>query len=129
MKPASSRPWGFDIPGGFVTTERRGGVSLIQSILRNLTFSVRGVEQDIVIKDGPHGRELFREGPYSQVSVELPLRQILSDIQNIGLKEFLRRQQIDNAQLGPVVAPSGRQEFPLLSYLGVRLTGIFRRRR
>ncbi|HEX3981435.1 MAG TPA: hypothetical protein VHW93_09425, partial [Acidimicrobiales bacterium] len=38
MEQSHHQPWGFEVAGGFVTTELRGGVSFLVSLLRNLTF-------------------------------------------------------------------------------------------
>jgi hypothetical protein len=100
-----------------VTTERHGGVSLIASFLRSATFSARGAEQDIVVKDGPVGQELYREGPFNNITVQGPFRRTADEITAEGLDVFVRRKRIENAQLGPVAAPSGRSTFPLVNYL------------
>ena len=128
MEERHHKPWGFEVPGGFVTTELRGGFTLILSLLRNLTPSARGAEQDIVIKDSTKERELYREGPYSNISVQVPLREILAEIERFGVDEFVRRRQIENSQIGPVRAPSGRLLFPDLNYFRAWLSTVIRRR-
>jgi hypothetical protein len=62
-------------------------------------------------------RELYREGPYSNVTVQVPRRKIVSEIERTGIDEFIRSRRVENAQLGPVSAPSGRLLFPDLNYL------------
>jgi hypothetical protein len=103
--------WGFEVPGGFVTTKLRGGVPLLDSVIRSSWASARGAEQDIVIQDESRERELYREGPFNNISVEFPLKRILAEIESKGLDEFLRRRQIENSQIGPVSAPSGNMGY------------------
>src|ERR1700733_11374415 len=95
-------PWGIEVPGGFVTTEPRHGAALLASSLRSAMFSARGFEQDIVVKDGPHGQELYREGPFDNITVKRPMKRIAAEIEAHGLEAFVRRKRIENAQLGPV---------------------------
>lgn len=66
-------PWGIEVPGGFVTTEPRRAM-----------FSARGFEQDIVVKDGPHGQALFREGPFDNITVQRPMKRIAAEIEVDG---------------------------------------------
>jgi hypothetical protein len=120
-------PWGIEVPGGFVTTERRGGAALLVSAFRSGIFSAGGVEQHIVVKDGPHGQELYREGPFDAVTVRRPLQSIAAKIEAVGLAVFLRRKHIENAQLGPVNAPSGRST--LASYFKTWIKTLGGRRR
>jgi hypothetical protein len=49
----------------------------------------------------------IEKGLFNNIRVEFPLKRILAEIDSEGLDEFLRRRQIDNAQIGPVSAPSG----------------------
>lgn len=39
-------------------------------------FSARGFEQDIVVKDGAHGQELYREGLFDNITVQRPMKRI-----------------------------------------------------
>ena len=119
-------PWGVGVPGGFVTTERCGGFAFLASVLR---YSARGFEQDIVVKDGPFGRELYREGPFNNISVGRPFKRIVEEIERVGLESFLRRVRIENAQLGPVNAPSGRFTFPLMAYFNTWVRTLGGRRK
>jgi hypothetical protein len=84
-------------------------------------FSARGFEQDIVVKDGPHGQELYREGPFDNITVQRPLKRIAAEIEVEGLEAFVRQKRIENAQLGPVDAPTGRSTFPLIDYFAAWL--------
>jgi hypothetical protein len=111
------------VAGGLVTTELRGGMALLVSLFRNAPL---GSEQDIVVKDA-EGREQYREGPYNNITVQRPLRLMVSEIGTIGLEEFLKRKRIENSQLGPVSAPSGWFTFPDLAYLRAWLGTIFNR--
>jgi hypothetical protein len=119
---------GIEVPGGFVTTERCGGAALLASTLRSAIFSAKGDEQGIVVKDGPRGRELYRQGPFDNITVQRPLLRIAAEIEAEGLEAFLRRSRIENAQLGPVDAPSGRSTFPLVNYLTARIRNLGGRR-
>jgi hypothetical protein len=117
--------WGLEVPGGFVTTKIPGGLSFVAAIVQSGMVPGVSVAQDIVIQDETRTRELFREGPYSTISVDLPLRKIVAQIESVGLDEFLRRRQIENAQIGPVTSPTGRP-----TYLGNfrAMAGTFIRR-
>jgi hypothetical protein len=112
-----------------MTTELRGGASFLVSLLRNSLYSVRGAEQDIVLKDSPYGRELYREGPFNNLSVQRALRTIVAEIERTGLEGFLRRKRIENAQLGPVSVASGQSTFPFKDYLAAWLRTLRGRRR
>jgi hypothetical protein len=126
----SHQPWGFEVPGGFVTTEVRGGVSFLVSLGRNFMMpSARGVEQDIVVMNSTKERELYREGHYNNSSVQAPLRKIVHEIEQFGVSEFVRTRQIENSQIGPVQAPSGRLTFPDLTYIRAWLSTRIHRRK
>jgi hypothetical protein len=129
MEKGRRRPSGFAVPGGYVTTKVRGGMSFIVSLPRNiLQFSARGFEQDIVILDTSRTRQLYREGPYNNISVQRPLQRTLADIEKVGLDEFLRSKQIENSQIGPVKASNGRQTLPVLAYIRTRMGVLIHRR-
>jgi hypothetical protein len=54
--------WGFEVPGGFVTTKLRGGVPLLDSVIRSSWASARGAEQDIVIQNRIEGTRSIEKG-------------------------------------------------------------------
>jgi hypothetical protein len=118
--------WGYDVPGGFVTTELRGGFALVGSILRQ-ALGPSTVQLDIVVYDATRKHELYREGPFSDVSVNRSLNEILDEIGNLGFDEFLRRRQIANSQIGPVSAPSGRRPSAVRLYYRAATDKLTRR--
>ena len=112
------KPWGYEVPGAFVTTKfHRGRMGAVYSVVVNLMPNVLGALQDIVILDDTRKRELFREGPYDNISVRVPLQRTRIEIARLGLDEFLRARQIEDAQIGPLTVPTVGLEFPTARYL------------
>jgi hypothetical protein len=92
-----------------VTTKPRGGVARVVSSLRSaMSEDARGLEEDIVVQDGSRGQEMYREGPFDNVTVRRPFQRITTAIAAEGSESFMRRRRIENAQPGPVDASSGR---------------------
>ena len=123
----------FPVPGGFVTTEIRGGIWFAFSLLRSLTPNIFGAVQDVVVLDDTRTRQLYREGPYNGSDVGQAASRVRLDIERMGLEDFLRRKQIQNAQIGSVEAPANRPVFfildPLVGYLRAFINTRLRRKR
>jgi hypothetical protein len=99
-------PASTEVPGGVVTTVVRWR-SVIWPLL-DLGRYAGGVSRDIVIRDSTGARELYREGPYNQITVNRPLNRILAEIEAEGLESFLRKRQIEQGQIGPISERSDR---------------------
>ena len=119
------KPWGYEVPGGFITTKfHRGRRGAVYSVIANFMPNALGALQDIVILDERRERELFREGPYNNISVRIPLQRARTEIARLGLDEFLRTRQIENAQIGPLTIPTVGLEFPTARYLRTWLASL-----
>jgi hypothetical protein len=102
-------PSQVEVPDGVVTTELSPGRIarfIVRSVLIGPTAS--GLDRDIVVYDSSGQQEFYREGHYDQITVNTPLRKVVAEIEQHGLDDFLRKRKTQNAQLGPVTAPSGR---------------------
>ena len=84
------------------------------------------VWQDVVVRDD-QGSELYREGPFNGIAIGGKVSRLTAEIRRDGLEAFMRRQHIENAQLGPVQAPSGNSRFPDLAYLRAWMGTVFHR--
>lgn len=101
------------VPGGLISIDPYRGKPgvvvwtrlLLSSVWRSY-FAAERMERDIVIHDDTGERELYREGPYNNVTVARALEHILAAIQSQGLDAFLRAHQIASPRVGPVDAPS-----------------------
>jgi len=105
---------GTEVPGAIVTVDINRGRSYGSTWIKalSLTFlrggnSNRGVDRDIVVFDSDDGRELYREGPYNGISVNVPFDRIVNEIGMIGLNEFIRRREFQHGMIGPLSEPSG----------------------
>lgn len=76
------------------------------------------VWQDVVVSDH-RGREVYREGPYDGFRIGSVVARTAAEIRTAGFDSFLRRQRVDNKQLGPVQASGREIRFPVLRYLRV----------
>jgi hypothetical protein len=105
----------ISFPGGVLTVEPHGrggallfwvkalGIASLGSGSSTLEFPLR----DLVIRDGERGRLLYREGPYTGSGVEPAVRRVVSQIEAIGLAEFLRRAHVASGTLGPIHSERG----------------------
>ena len=112
---------GNRVPGGSVGAELRG------SHLGAAVLAAGGpgsVWQDVVVRD-ENGSELYREGPFNGFAIGGRVSRLTAEIRREGLEAFIRRQHIENAQLGPVQAPSGNWRFPDLAYLRAWMGTVF----
>jgi len=69
-------------------------------------YSASGARRDIVVQDASD-REVYREGPYDEITFDRPMQRIVGEIRREGLEHWLRSERINNKQLGPVRAPTG----------------------
>jgi hypothetical protein len=135
--PESARS-GIEVPGAYVALDPYRGRSKVVFWMKNmgLGFLSRGdsafysvMTQDVVVRDSDDSRELYREGPLSRSSAISAMNRYAEEIRRIGLDEFLRKRQIELAQLGPIVVPSGHVGVVLSSLRGLVDTVIRRKRR
>jgi hypothetical protein len=80
-----------------------------------------------VVRD-EDGRELYREGPLDGFKIGRRVSTVAAEITREDREAFMRRQHVENAQLGPVKAPNGELRFPDLAYLRAWAGTAFRRR-
>ncbi len=66
------------------------------------------IPRDIVITDEKQRREIYREGPYSQMSVASPLNAIMEEIERDGLQRFLQKRHMTESTTGPLSVATGR---------------------
>jgi hypothetical protein len=104
---------GIVVPGGVVTIDPYRGrpsvvvwAKLLLSVFWRSYFAAERMERDIVVHDETRKRELYREGPYNEITVTQPLERLLSEIRSSGLEAFLRTRQVAASQIGPLDVPS-----------------------
>jgi hypothetical protein len=120
-----------DVPGGLVGTDpyRRWGPAIrwpivILEFIDTFGFSSRWSafnKRDVVVTDRSFTEEFYREGPFSSWSADRKKTAIAATIKKEGLDQFLRRMQIEQSTIGPVVAPSGRLSLRQETEVSVRL--------
>ena len=119
-----------DVPGGLVGTDpyRRWGPAfrwpvIIFEIIISAGISGRSAlnKRDVVVTDHSFTKEFYREGPFSSWSADRRKTAIATTIKKEGLDQFLRRMQIEQSTIGPVVAPSGRLSFRQETEVSMRL--------
>jgi hypothetical protein len=100
---------GVEVPGGVVVIDMYRGMAPLRFWIRSLTsvlwrvqYAAKFLERDIVILDSSRRRELYREGPYNNITVNRPLERLLAEIENVGLDQFLRIRQIQSSRVGPL---------------------------
>jgi hypothetical protein len=119
---SGDRPKAIQVEGGSVAAELHDPKPLA------LIEAIGGLAwQDVVLRDDSGG-ELYREGPYNGAQIGRRVKRVASAIQRQHLESFMRRQRIENSQLGPVSAPGGEQRFPTLKYLGAWFGTLGRRK-
>ena len=101
----------IQVSGGTITTVPLKHAKLWLT-LRNLAnigyISARGMRRDIVVCD-ESDQIVYREGPHDGDSqIDRRIKLITSEVQSVGLESWLRTQQIEYGQLGPVYVPTGR---------------------
>ena len=88
-------------------------------------YAVPLVTEDIVVQDAT-GKEVFRQGPYTQISVGGAINRIVAEVNRDGLPTFLARHRQPLEDGAIVRAPdrmSMSQEFAeTLRYLWLRVT-------
>ncbi len=67
-----------------------------------------GLQRDIVIYEAETMREVYRVGPYNGRTITRPMWRLATQINHVGLDEFLRTQQIEDGHVGPIRRSSGR---------------------
>jgi hypothetical protein len=112
------------VPGGSVAAEIRG--SHFGAVIL-ATSGPGNVWQDVVVRD-EQGQEFYREGPLDGIRIGGAVARVAAEIRGEGIGTFIRRQKIENAQLGPVVVPSGELRFPYFRYLSAWVGPVFRRK-
>lgn len=123
------------VPGGWLTVGRRQHDNALFYWVKTLFFasaySVAGASRDLILLDASGERELYREGPYNGITVNGAIRRLTSELERIGVDEFVRSRQLEDMQLGPIMRASGNIGF--LGYMSpyvYRLWHLpFRRRR
>jgi hypothetical protein len=130
---------GVSIPGGIVTIDLYRGVNpVLWWIWTVVRFPLTGpngvslIKRDLVISDDSGERELYREGPYDNITVVHPLERILAEIRADGLDQFLFKRRVEGSRIGPLSspAPHTRWNVALVSrYYKQRLTRTHPRKR
>jgi hypothetical protein len=106
---------GVPVPGGVVTIDLYRGVNpvlwwiwtVVQVPIKGPNWVSR-VKRDLVISDESGERELYREGPYNNITVVNPLERIVAEIRADGLDQFLFKRQAEESRIGPLSRPSGQ---------------------
>jgi hypothetical protein len=120
---SSRQPEGIRVRGGSVRAEIRRyrfGPPAVLAI-----GGPGSIPQDVVVRD-ENGCELYREGPFNSFAIGGQVSRVAAEIEREDLEAFMRRQHVENAQLGPVEAPSGRRSL-YFGYLRARIGTIFHR--
>jgi hypothetical protein len=109
----TGKPGGVPVPGGIVTIDLYRGVNpVLWWIWAVMQVPIRGpnsvtrIKRDLVISDESGRRELYREGPYNNITVVNPLERIVAEIQADGLDQFLFKRQSEESRIGPLSRPS-----------------------
>lgn len=89
---------GVKVQGGIVRVDFYRGhprwVYWLKLLLNGWSYNMlAGIKRDIVIDDSS-GVELYREGPYTQLSMALPWNRVMAEIEDVGLEDFLSRMRI-----------------------------------
>jgi hypothetical protein len=123
---------GVPVPGGIVTIDLYRGVHpALWWVWKAVQVPIKGpnwvssIKRDIVISDESGQRELYREGPYSNITVVNPLNRIVAEIRANGLDQFLFKRQAEESRIGPLSRPSGQVHWSpalILTYYRQRLT-------
>lgn len=66
--------------------------------LRARRYEAQGVRGDVVIYDESRAHELYREGPYDEISAPRSLKRVAAEIEREGLDHFLRRRQTERTR-------------------------------
>jgi hypothetical protein len=99
---------GIDVPGGIIIVDLYRGKGALRLwtklVIAGLlgSYAVVAIKRDVVIQDPLRERELYREGPYDQITVSPALQRMTNEIKTVGLNEFLKIRQVENARVGPV---------------------------
>jgi hypothetical protein len=99
------------VPGGWLSVGRRQHDNALFYWLKTVflasAYSVAGASRDIILLDANGERELYREGPYNGITVNRAIRRLATELEQIGVNEFVRAKQLEDRQVGPVMRPSG----------------------
>jgi hypothetical protein len=101
----NGRQGGVPVPGGIVTIDLYRGMNpvlwwiwtVVQVPLKGPNWVGR-IKRDLVISDESGSRELYREGPYNNITVVNPLEQVLAEIRADGLDQFLFKRQAEESR-------------------------------
>jgi len=113
------------VPGGSVEAEIRG--STAWAVFEGIGGPGR-VWQDVVVRDS-NGLEVYREGPWDGILIGKAVQRVSTDISRSGFEAFVRRQQVEYGQFGPVHAPSTEMRFPVLGFLRIWVDSLMLRLR
>jgi hypothetical protein len=118
---------GILVPGGVITIDlNRSWNPILRWILMAIQVPIRGynwvslITRDIVITDAAGERELYREGPSNNITVDRPLDALVAEIKRDGLDQFLLKRPIADSSTSPLSISSGcvdRSELTKQSFL------------
>jgi hypothetical protein len=128
---------GIPIPGGLVRQDiNRGQPAAFGWVRAFLEALGDGTglrrRRDIVIYEAETMREVYRVGPYNGRTITRPMRRLVSQINQVGLDQFLRAEQIEDGKVGPIRRSSGQMSIERLSlewraWVSVTLHRLWRR--
>lgn len=133
----SRRKEGTYVPGGFIFVDNyRGKNPLLFWMRVFLTvgnpIGILNLKRDVVIESPSTGAEIYREGPFDELTVNRAIKRIAIEINAVGLDEFLSRRRDDVSPSGAlsVKTEDGTRQFVTTSihYYWDRVVGALRRR-
>lgn len=85
---------GIAVPGGVVTIEphltNHDHVPVAKMALQaTMPGGVLSVKRDIVVWEEAHEHLLYRDGPYDSMTIQRPLERIVTELNRVGVDEFV----------------------------------------
>ena len=130
---------GVEVPGGIVTIEPHqtsdGDVPRAKVLLQSATAIGAGsVKRDIVVWDESREHEFYRDGPYDSITVNRPLERVITELNRVGVQEFVSSRGGGESRTISVtrVTPGQIYEQAALTgaeYYWEKITGIFKRKK